>query len=99
MPRFTSPNSKTFVVMVKILWNIFGSNKFQKEVNRTLVLPHSGNQPSLTEKFNIVYGSVEQWFSDISYKMIVELLLLENWTFFTYYSDTSIFYWLIIKFK
>ena len=26
----------------------------QEEPNRTLVLPHSGNQPSLTEKFDIL---------------------------------------------
>ena len=41
----------------------FGSSKFQIEPNRTLVLPHSENQPSLTEKFDIVYGSTEQWFT------------------------------------
>ena len=37
----------------------FGSSKFQIEPNRTLVLLHSENQPSLTEKFDIVYGSAE----------------------------------------
>ena len=36
----------------------------EKEPNRTLVLPHLGNQPSLTEKFDVFYGSGEQWFSD-----------------------------------
>ena len=40
----------------------FGSNKLriQKEPNRTLGLSHSGNQPSLTEKFDTVYGIAEQ---------------------------------------
>ena len=39
----------------------------KNRIELSLVLPHSGNQPSLTEKFDIVYGSAEQseqWLSD-----------------------------------
>ena len=60
MHRSTSANLKTFVVVVSPLKYI----RKQQVPKRTLVLPHSGNQPSLTEKFDIFDGSAEQWFSD-----------------------------------
>ena len=51
--------------------------RIQKEPNRTLGLPHSGNQPSLTEKFDTVYGIAEQS-EHTSNKMIAEWLLLKK---------------------
>ena len=50
--RFTSTDSKMFVV----IWNIFGSNKRADPTEQNLESPQSaaGNQPSLTEKLDIV---------------------------------------------
>ena len=70
MHRSSSTDSKTFVVVVSPLEHIRKQQVVNPKKNRiegSLVLPHSGNQPSLTEKFDIVYGSAEQseqWFSD-----------------------------------
>ena len=58
MQRSTSTDSKTFEVVVSPLEYIWMQQVVNpKELNRTLVLPHLGNQPSMTkktEKFDIV---------------------------------------------
>ena len=63
-PRSTSMDSKTFIVVVsplEYIWKQQVANTKGAKLN--MMLPQSGNQPSLKKKFryDIVYGSTEQW--------------------------------------